>query len=153
MLLRVRRGAAGYGRQLALVLGALAVVLGAAQPWLRTGRKTRSAFALARSARRLGLAEGAVRRVALNALFVSPLLAGFVVALVAWQRPRWAVGPGLALGALGVVAGAAGFTIPGDQAHGPILTMLAGMICFIGAVACSRVTGGASSGQIERRQR
>ena len=120
-----------------MALGSAGVVLGAAQPWLTTGRVERSAFALARSARRLGLADGTLRRLALHLLFATPLLVGIVIALVAWHRPRWAIGPSVLVGLIGLVGGLAGFTIPGDRAAGPILTMLCGVFSVVGGVACA----------------
>ena len=118
-----------------MVVGAVGVVLGAAQPWLLTGRTRRSAFALARSARRLGLVRTLPRRVALDLLLLAPLLAGLAIALVSWRRPRWAVAPALGVGAIGFIGGMAGFSIPGHIGRGPLLTMLTGMMCLFGAAS------------------
>ena len=116
-----------------MAVGSAGVVLGAAQPWLTTGRVERSAFGLARSARRLGLADGTLRRLALQVLFATPLLVGIVIALVAWHRPRWAVWPSVMVGIIGLVGGFMGFTIPGDREVGPTVTMLCGVLSVLGA--------------------
>ena len=143
---RVENGVRGRGgqaqpvlRRAALagaIIGSAGVASGAAQPWLTSGNVERSAYALARSARRLGLLRSVPRRVALDLLFLVPILAGLAIALIVWRKPRWAVGPCLTVGLIGLVAGLAGLTIPGDRALGPLGTMVAGVVGILGAVGC-----------------
>ena len=122
------------------VVGTWIVVIGAAMPWLTTGRVRRSAFAVARSARNLGLAEAPERRLALVLLFATPALAGVVLlALSAGKRPV-ALGVAGAIGALGVVGTFVGTQLPGNHGVGPYVSGSGGMLSILGIVITAIAT-------------
>lgn len=126
------------------MLPAVALTLGAAAgwlPWLRSGRRDYDAFALARAARDLGLADGAARQVLVILVFALPALAGgawlawslrwrqvvaalgllggtvlLVAAGIAWRAElaaRWGLFGGVAAGSLCLVMAA--LTLRGDH--------------------------------------
>ena len=120
----------------AAVLGSVGVVVGAARPWLRTGAVTRSAYALARSARNLGLLDSGPRRAAITLLFLTPMLCGAVVLLFSLGRRRGAALVAATIGAFGVAAGCVGRALPGngDTPTGVWLTIGSGAVALGGSL-------------------
>jgi len=124
-----------------LAVTAAALTLGAATgwlPWLRSGRRDYDAFALARAARDLGLAEGAARHVLVVLVFSLPAIAGG--AWLAWSLRLRRVVAGLA-GAGGVVLlVAAGVAWRAHLAArwGLLCGAVAGSLCLLLAVLAFR---------------
>ena len=118
------------------MIGSFGVVVGAARPWLRTGAATRSAFALARSARNLGLIDSGPRRVAMTLLFLTPMLCGAVVLLFALRRRRSAAVIAATIGVVGLAAGYVGRSLPGNGGapSGVWLTIGSGAVAFGGSL-------------------
>jgi hypothetical protein len=58
-------------------------------PWHRSGRVERDAFALARSAERVGLVTGGSRRILFVAVFLLPVLAAGTLLAATAGRSRW----------------------------------------------------------------
>ena len=129
-----RRGRAVTCGTVAMLVGAVGVVAGASSPWLRTGAVTRSSFALARSARNLGLVDSGARRAAVALLFLAPMLLGAVVLLVSLARNRLAAMFAAVVGAVGALAGAVGTTLPGPVQRGPMITLVSAVVALGGSV-------------------
>ena len=127
----VRRRAA-VGLTVASVV-ALAVI--AALPWARTGRATRSAFALARTADEIGVLEGVVARALFVGLAFLPAAAAAAWLAAVGGRPRWVAPLGAMAGTLGVVGAVVVWRAPVESAVGPTLGLGVGIAAIIGAVA------------------
>ena len=90
---------------IATVASALACLVAALLPWLRTGEATRSAFGLARSASVLGLFDGAPRRICLAIWYLLPFLVAATWTAAAAGKPALAAGLGGIVGLTSLAAG------------------------------------------------
>ena len=90
---------------IATVASALACLVAALLPWLRTGQATRSAFGLARSASVLGLFDGAPRRICLALWYLLPFMVAATWTAAAVGRPLLAAGLGGIVGLISLAAG------------------------------------------------
>lgn len=118
-----------------VVAAGAAVVLGAAAPWVRTGEVRRSAFALARTARALGLVETGPQRAAVLALFLTPTAVAAMVLALSLRRHRLAGLVGGVVGLVAVAAGVVGTRLPADVEVGPRVTLVAGLALLVGSAA------------------
>ena len=129
----------GNAKQLQLAAGALAVlgsvgvVLGAALPWLETGRAKRSVFTMARIASEIGVLDTSTRRAAVAVLLFTPVVASVVVLLIGLARPRLAGAVALPLGVAGLGAGTIGTKFSPNHLIGPYVCLGAGVVCLVGA--------------------
>ena len=89
----------------ATVAASLAVLVAALLPWLRTGRASRSAFGLARSAEILGLFDGAPRRICLALWYLMPFCVAAAWTAGAARRPVLAAVFGAFVGLSSLIAG------------------------------------------------
>jgi hypothetical protein len=127
-------GSRGNDRWLAGALaGGVAVVAGAALPWLETGGVARSVFTLARVASELGLLDRAGRRVAVYSLLSVPLLVPFALILLSLGLRKLAGLVLILIGLLGTGSGAAGLAFGAGQL-GPPVSLSGGLIALIAAV-------------------
>jgi Na+/glutamate symporter len=117
-----------------VVGGSVLVACGAALPWFRLGGRSRSAFAIARSAALLDLVDTPIRRGALTLLFFTPMLAAMVMVSAAlnWQRPTVAIA--VLVGVIGVGTGVVGLVVSSAREIGPIMTTLGGVLSLLGAM-------------------
>ena len=115
------------------VLGSVGVVLGAALPWLETGRVKRSVFTMARIASEIGVLDSSTRRAAVTALLFTPVVASVVVLLIGLGRPRSAGAVALPLGVAGLGAGTIGTKFSPNHLIGPYVCLGAGVVCIVGA--------------------
>lgn len=113
--------------------GAAAVVGGAALPWLDSGGVRRSAFTMARIANELGVLDTGVRRTAVTALLVTPVVASVVVLLLGLGRTRLSGLVGLPLGIAGLGAGTIGTRFSPTTLAGPYVCLVGGAVCILGA--------------------
>ena len=115
------------------VLGSVGVVLGAALPWLETGRVKRSVFTMARIASEIGVLDTSTRRAAVTMLLFTPVVASAVVLLIGLGRPRFAGAVALPLGVAGLGAGTIGTKFSANHLIGPYVCLGAGVVCLVGA--------------------
>lgn len=115
------------------VLGSVGVVLGAALPWLETGRVKRSVFTMARIASEIGVLDTSTRRAAVTVLLFTPVVASAVVLLIGLGRPRFAGAVALPLGVAGLGAGTIGTKFSANHLIGPYVCLGAGVVCLVGA--------------------
>ena len=113
--------------------GAGAVVAGAALPWLDSGGVKRSAFTMARIANELGVLDTSVRKTAVTALLVTPVVASLVVLLLGLGRTRLSGFVGLLLGIAGLGAGTVGTRFSSTTLAGPYVCLVGGAVCILGA--------------------
>ncbi len=121
------------GAGLLAVLGSVGVVLGAALPWLETGRVRRSVFTMARIASEIGVLDTSTRRAAVTMLLFTPVVASVVVLLIGLGRPRFAGAVALPLGVAGLGAGTIGTKFSPNHLIGPYVCLVAGAVCLVGA--------------------
>jgi len=114
------------------VVAALAVLSVAFLPWAHSGQRERAAFALARTARNLRLADTVPLRILLVAYYVMPLLVA--VTWLAAVGGKWAFAAAAAAlsGAVAVAAGAVVLYAPVRPGAGPWASMVAGMAALAG---------------------
>lgn len=115
------------------VAGAGGVVLGAALPWVETGRARRSVFTMARIASELGVLDTGTRRSAVTALLFTPVVASIVVLLLGLGRARLAGFVAVPLGMAGLGAGTLGTKFSPNHLIGPYVCLGAGVMCLAGA--------------------
>ena len=113
--------------------GAAAVVAGAALPWLVTGGVKRSAFTMARIASELGVLNTGVRRSAVTALLLTPIVASAVLLLLGLGRSRLSGLISLPLGMAGLGAGTVGTRLSPSPLAGPYVCLVGGALCILGA--------------------
>ena len=128
---RVRRPAPAF---LSVALTA-AIAIVAALPWAHTGRATRSAFALARTADEIGVLEGVVPRALFVGLAFLPAATAGAWLLAVLGRRRAVAGLGAMAGLLAVVGAVVVWRAPVEPAVGPPLALVLGAAAIIGAVA------------------
>ena len=126
-------------RAVGLTVAAIALIaLAAALPWAHTGRASRSAFALARTADELGIVRGPLARGLFVGLAFLPAAAAgaWIAAVMEWRR---------VVAALGVVGGLLTFVgviavwrAPVDMGAGVALATVAGLLSLIGAALITR---------------
>ena len=117
-----------------LLAGSLLVVGGAALPWFTVGGRTRSAFAIARSAQLLNLVDTPIRRAAVVVLFCTPMLASAVLIAVSMGTRRVAASLGGTLGVVGLGTGALGLSVSGTDRFGPMITSVGGALATVTAI-------------------
>jgi hypothetical protein len=125
----VRRGAA-----VGLTVAAIATIaLAAALPWAHTGRASRSAFALARTADELGVVRGPLARGLFVGLAFLPAAAAaaWIAAVLRWRRVVATLGA--VAGLLTFVGVAAVWRAPVDLGGGVMLAAAAGVAALVGA--------------------
>lgn len=111
------------------------VAVSAALPWARTGRATRSAFALARTADEIGVLEGPGARVLFIGLaFLPAMVAGAWLAAVLRRRRALGVLAALA-GLLAVVGAVVVWDAPVEAAVGPAAGAGTGTVALLAAAA------------------
>jgi hypothetical protein len=118
---------------LGALAGGIAVIAGAALPWLETGGVARSVFTLARVASELGLLDRAVRKVAVYSLLGVPLLVPFALILLSLGLRKLAGLVLILVGMLGTGSGAAGLAFGAGQL-GPPVALAGGLIALIAAL-------------------
>src|SRR5438046_6399927 len=101
-------------------------------PWAHRGEVDRAAFALARTARNLGLADTVPLRVLLVAYYLMPL--SVAVTWLAAIGGKWASAAAAAIvsGAVAVAAGGVVLYAPVRPGAGPWASMVAGMAALAG---------------------
>lgn len=122
-----------FAAGLLAVFGSVGVVVGAALPWLETGRVKRSVFTMARIASEIGVLDTSTRRTAVTLLLVTPVVASVVVLLIGLGHPRLAGIAALPLGVAGLGAGTIGTKFSQDRLIGPYVCLGAGVVCLVGA--------------------
>jgi hypothetical protein len=125
----VRRRAAADLTAAAIVVIAVAAVL----PWAHSGRASRSAFALARTADELGVVEGPLARAMFVALACLPAAAVVVWVATAMRWHRVVAGLGAVAGLLTTVGVVTVWRAPVDVGSGVYLAAAAGVVALIGA--------------------
>ena len=123
------------------IVGAVVVPFSAALPWVESGQAKKSIFQLARTAREFGLAEAAdqlgvanrwVVEALLGALFLAPLLAGFLVLLMLLRARKTAACVTGFVALIGVAGGGLGLAaLPGGLA-GPLVALGGGLFALVG---------------------
>jgi len=126
----VNVGAVGAGLAL---LGGIGVIVGSAMPWVGLGGVERSAFTLARVANEMEVFERRSQRMALYALWSTPVIVPLGLVLLSVGRRRlsalvWVLGAlvGVASGGIGTWASIA-------RGPGPIVTALGGLFALFGS--------------------
>ena len=130
----VRRGAA-----VSITVAAVGTIaVAAALPWAHTGRASRSAFALARTADELGVVRGPLARALFVGLAFLPAAAAaaWVAAVLGWRLV--VAGLGAVAGLLTFVGVAAVWRAPVDLGAGVALAALAGVVALVGAALITR---------------
>ncbi|MGH2784517.1 MAG: hypothetical protein ACRDJ1_04610 [Actinomycetota bacterium] len=122
---------------IATVGSALACLVAALLPWLRTGQATRSAFGLARSASVLGLFDGAPRRVCLALWYLLPFMVAATWTAAAAGRTKLAAAVGGIVGITSLAAGILVIVVVQPQ-PGPILAVGAGLAAMGSGVVLAR---------------
>ena len=117
-----------------LLAGSALVVGGAALPWFTVGGRTRSAFAIARSAQLLNLVDTPIRRAAVVVLFGTPMLASAVLIALSLRSRRVAAALGGTLGVIGLGTGAFGLSVSGTDRFGPMVTTIGGVLATVSAI-------------------
>ncbi len=117
-----------------LLAGSVLVVGGAALPWFTVGGRTRSAFAIARSAQLLHLVDTPIRRAAVVVLFCTPMLASAVLIALSLGTRRVAASLGGTLGVIGLGTGALGLSVSGTDRFGPMITTVGGALATVSAI-------------------
>ena len=112
-----------------------AVAVGAALPWAHTGRATRSAFALARTADEIGVLEGLLPRALFVGLAFLPAAAAGAWLLAVLGRWQAVAGLGAMAGILAVVGAVVVWRAPVEPAVGPPLGVGVGMAAIVSALA------------------
>ena len=117
-----------------LLAGSVLVVGGAALPWFTVGGRTRSAFAIARSAQLLNLVDTPARRAAVVVLFCTPMLASAVTIALSLGARRVSASLGGTLGVVGLGTGALGLSVSGTERFGPMTTTVGGVLATVSAI-------------------
>ncbi|MCA1842146.1 MAG: hypothetical protein LC792_02960 [Actinobacteria bacterium] len=113
---------------MAAAAGAVAVLVGTLLPWARSGRVTRSGFALAGSLRAAGFVDTPPRRALLVALQLTPVLVAAAWTAAVLRRPGLAAVLAVADGAIGVGAAVVALRVAHSHAlGGAVATVLAGI--------------------------
>ena len=131
------------GAQAVSLLGGFLVVLGAALPWVETGRVRRSAFTVVRVANEIGVFERTSHRVAVLSLLATPAVASLGLLLLSVGRVRAGAACLLLVGALGLAIGLIGlqFSRGGTSRGGlpgPMVTAVGGACAVAGSLASMR---------------
>jgi hypothetical protein len=124
-----RRGAVG------LTVGAMVgIAVAAALPWAHSGRATRSAFALARTADELGVVRGPLARALFIALAFVPAAAGatWVAAVQGWDRV--VAGLGVLGGLLTITGVVVVWRVQVDRGVGVTVAVVAALLALAGAL-------------------
>jgi len=117
-----------------LTVAAVATIAAAAAlPWAHTGRASRSAFALARTADELGVVRGPLARALFVGLAFLPAAAAaaWIAAVMRWRRVVASLGA--VAGLLTFVGVAAVWRAPVDLGAGVALAAAAGVMALVGA--------------------
>ncbi len=130
------RGAVA-GWTLALIGGA-GVIVGSALPWVRTGRRERSAFTVIRVVHDLDVIETALQRVAVSALLAVPVLVPMGVLLVATGYRRSAATALAVAAVVGLAAAGVGLRVSGTDLAGPIVTLIGALGALVGPLVALR---------------
>jgi hypothetical protein len=126
-------------RAVGLTVGAVVVVAAsAALPWARTGRVTRSAFGLARTANEIGALRGVVSRALFVGLAFLPAIAAAAWLAAFLGRRRVVATLGVVAGALALVGAIVVWRAPVDPGIGPVVGAVAGATAIVGSVAAAR---------------
>lgn len=116
------------------VAATAAVTVVAALPWAHTGRATRSAFALARTADEIGVLEGPVARALFVGLAFLPAAAAGAWLLAVLGRWQGVAGLGAVAGILGVVGAVVVWQAPVEPGVGPPLGLATGVVAIVSAL-------------------
>ena len=117
------------------------VAVAAALPWARTGRASRSAFALARTADDIGVLEGVPARALFIGLAFLPAAAAATWVAAVLGRRRWVATLGAMAGTLALVGAVVVWQAPVDPAIGLGVGVGAGTLALVGAAATVRPEG------------
>jgi hypothetical protein len=101
-------------------------------PWAYSGEVDRAAFALARTARNLRLADTVPLRILLVAYYLMPLLVAVTWLAAVGGKWAWAAGAAALSGVLAVAAGAVVLYAPVRAGAGPWASMVAGLAALVG---------------------
>jgi hypothetical protein len=121
-------------RAVGLTVAAIALIaVAAALPWAHTGRASRSAFALARTAEEIGVVRGPLARALFVGLAFLPATAAgaWIAAVMGWRRVVAALG--IVAGLLTFVGVIAVWRAPVDVGAGVVLAAVAGLSALTGA--------------------
>jgi hypothetical protein len=110
-----------------------AIAVAAALPWAHSGRASRSAFALARTADELGVVRGPLARAMFVALACLPAAAVLVWVAAAMRWHRLVAGLGAVAGLLTIVGVVMVWRAPVEVGGGVHLAAVAGVAALIGA--------------------
>ena len=116
----------------------LAIAVSTALPWAHTGRASRSAFALARTADELGVVKGPLARALFVGLACLPAAAALVWVAAAMNWHRVVAGLAAVAGVLTIVGVVTVWRAPVDVGGGVFLAAAAAVAALIGAVVIAR---------------
>lgn len=111
----------------------LAVLAAAFLPWVRSGRVDRNAFAVARTARNLGVVDTTPERALLLAYVLMPALVACVWLSAAAARRRLVAVLAVSVGAIAIAAGAVVAAGPVRTGPGVAASIVAGSFALAGA--------------------
>jgi hypothetical protein len=134
------RSVRGGPANLITVGASIAVFVAALLPWLRTGRASRSAFGLARTADALGLIEGWPLRLLVTSWYLLPLLVAATWTAGALRRPALVATLGAIVGILSITAGLVVALLVRAEV-GPVASVGAGTAALAGAIWLARDRG------------
>ena len=122
-----------------LVASAIVVIaVAAALPWVRSGRASRSAFALARTADELGVVRGPFARGLFIGLALLPAAAALVWVAAALRWHRVVAGLGAVAGLLTIVGVVTVWRAPVEAGAGVTLAAAAGVVALVGSALIAR---------------
>jgi hypothetical protein len=116
----------------------VAIAVATALPWAHSGRASRSAFALARTADNLGVVQGPLARTLFVGLAFLPAAAAVVWVAAAMRWHGVVAALGAVAGALTLVGVVTVWRAPVDAGAGAALAGVAGMVALIGAALIAR---------------
>lgn len=115
------------------------IAIAAFLPWAHSGRATRSAFALARTADEIGVVRGPLARTLFIGLAFLPAAAAatWIAAVRGWLAGVATLG--LVAGTLAVIGALAVWRAPVEAGVGPTVATLAGATAIVGAAGVALV--------------
>ena len=116
----------------------VAIAVAAALPWAHSGRASRSAFALARTADELGVVQGPLARARFVGLALLPAAAALIWVAAAMRWHRVVAGLGAVAGLLTIVGVATVWRAPVDVGAGVFVATAAGVVAMTGAALIAR---------------
>ena len=128
----VAGGGPRHAAPVVAVGGALAVLGVAFLPWAHSGEVDRAAFALARTARNLRLADTVPLRALLVAYYLMPLFVAVTWLAAVGGKWGWAGAAAVLSGAIAAAAGAVVLYAPVRAGPGPWASMVAGTTALAG---------------------